>query len=100
MRSVSAQLSVAGVADQLHGKISEKLASAVWIRPVGRLSGHFTRKQLSAIERLHHMLNSAVDARSRTLRTPAWLPQRRRRWDDRTDTSQRTALVATPAWSG
>jgi hypothetical protein len=43
MRSVSAQLSVAGVADQLHGKSSEKLASAVWIRPVGRLPGHFTR---------------------------------------------------------
>ncbi len=44
MRSVSAQLSVAGVADQLHGKSSEKLASAVWIRPVGRLSGHFTKE--------------------------------------------------------
>ena len=43
MRSVSEQPSVAGVADQLHGKISEKLASAVWIRPVGRLPGHFTR---------------------------------------------------------
>jgi hypothetical protein len=43
MRSVSEQPSAAGVADQLHGKISEKLASAVWIRPVGRLSGHFTR---------------------------------------------------------
>jgi hypothetical protein len=43
MRSVSAQLSVAGVADQLHGKSSEKLASAIWIRPVGRLPGHFTR---------------------------------------------------------
>jgi hypothetical protein len=42
MRSVSEQPSAAGVADQLHGKISEKLASAVWIRPVGRLSGHFT----------------------------------------------------------
>ena len=38
MRSVSEQPSAAGVADQLHGKISEKLASAVWIRPVGRLS--------------------------------------------------------------
>ena len=43
MRPVSAQPSAAGVADQLHGKISEKLASAVWIRPVGRLPGHFTR---------------------------------------------------------
>ena len=43
MRSVSEQPSAAGVADQLHGKISEKLASAVWIRAVGRLSGHFTR---------------------------------------------------------
>lgn len=43
MRSVSEQPSAAGVADQLHGKISEKLASAVWIRPVGRLSGYFTR---------------------------------------------------------
>jgi hypothetical protein len=43
MRSVSEQPSAAGVADQLHGKISEKLAAAVWIRPVGRLSGHFTR---------------------------------------------------------
>jgi hypothetical protein len=43
MRSVSEQPSAAGVADQLHGKISEKLASAVWIRPVGRLPGHFTR---------------------------------------------------------
>ena len=44
MRSVSEQPSAAGVADQLHGKISEKLASAVWIRPVGRLSGHFTKE--------------------------------------------------------
>jgi hypothetical protein len=43
MRSVSEQPSAAGVADQLHGKSSEKLASAVWIRPVGRLPGHFTR---------------------------------------------------------
>jgi hypothetical protein len=43
MRSVSEQPSAAGVTDQLHGKISEKLASAVWIRPVGCLPGHFTK---------------------------------------------------------
>ena len=48
MRSVSEQPSAAGVADQLHGKISEKLAAAVWIRPVGRLSGHFTRVEATS----------------------------------------------------
>jgi hypothetical protein len=32
-----------GRSRSLHGKISEKLAAAVWIRPVGRLPEHFTR---------------------------------------------------------
>jgi hypothetical protein len=85
MRSVSEQPSAAGVADQLHGKISEKLASAVWIRPVGRLSGHFTRvaavsnwpfpgDQLDATVALGGLLINDVELGLTQPSCPSWLP--------------------------
>jgi hypothetical protein len=56
MRSVSEQPSAAGVADQLHGKISEKLASAVWIRPVGRLSNILPESSCQQLSGWYRML--------------------------------------------